>query len=329
VIAGNAQGFIVFRDEETGEAFSLEINNISFPAVITGATQASSAVLTVTSQFTVGQQIKISGVVGMTQLNGNTYVITAVTATTVTINVNSTGFTAYVSGGLATPIEPIYSPNHCLNEGDYIVIRGVLGTAGALLNGNIYSVQDPVTNGFSLNGVPQPTSGTYYGGGVIQRMYYPYIQTKQFPVGWDMARKTRIGVQQYLLSTTSNGQISLLIFLSQNANSSYNDIEYPYPAGIVPGPSENNSLIYSAVLYTCPESTNLGLTPANVNLQMPTSAAQAQTWHRMNTSLIGDTVQIGFTLNDAQMRDTTFSNQFAEIELHGFVIQISASQVLA
>lgn len=74
-------------------------------AVITGATAANPCVLTVTAapnQFVLGQQVKISGVVGMTQLNGNIYTITAATATTLTLNVDSTGFTAYSSAGLAT-----------------------------------------------------------------------------------------------------------------------------------------------------------------------------------------------------------------------------------
>ena len=39
---------------------------------------------------------------------------------------------------------------------------------------------------------------------------------------------------------------------------------------------------------------------------MPTAAGQFQIWHRMNTSLIGDSVQIGITLNNIQMRDLTF-----------------------
>jgi len=93
--------------------------------------------------------------------------------------------------------------------------------------------------------------------------------------------------------------------------------------------SENNSLVYSNILYTCPESTNLGLTAANINLQMVTAKSQSQTWHRMNTSLIGDTVQIGFTLSEDQMRDSTFRYQFDEIELHGFILDVSASMVLA
>ena len=87
--------------------------------------------------------------------------------------------------------------------------------------------------------------------------------------------------------------------------------------------------MYTSVLFTCPESTNLGLTPSNVNLQMPTASQQQQIWHRMNTSLIGDTVQVGITMNDAQMRDTTFSNQFVEIELHSIIMDCEASSLLA
>ena len=133
-------------------------------------------------------------------------------------------------------------------------------------------------------------------------MYVPQIQTKQFPVAWQMSRKTRLGPQQYLFTTTNNSQITLLIFLSQNSASAYN------LGPIVPDPASiNNTLLYSTILFTCPESSNLGLTPANINLQTPTAAQQQQIWHRMNTSLIGDTVQIGFTLSDTQMRDIEIS----------------------
>jgi hypothetical protein len=62
---------------------------------------------------------------------------------------------------------------------------------------------------------------------------------------------------------------------------------------------------------------------------MITGAQQDQIWHRINTSLLGDTVQLGFTMSDSQMRDITFSNQFTEIELHSFIIECFESQVLA
>lgn len=220
----------------------------------------------------------------------------------------------------------ITSPDHCLNNNDYIVINESLGTIGTLVNGKIFQVFNVTEDTFMLS--PSFGSGTYFGSGVIQRMYVPFVQTKQFPVAWNMARKTRLGPQQYLLTSTDNGQITLLIFLSEN--------EIGVPTGaynigsIVPeAGSINNSLIYSTILYTCPESTNLGLTAANVNLQMPSAFQQEQIWHRINTSLLGDTIQLGFTLSDSQMRDITFSNQFSEIELHSFVLDVTPSQVLA
>jgi hypothetical protein len=197
----------------------------------------------------------------------------------------------------------VTSPDHCLNRGDYIIISGCIGTIGYEVNNKVFSVLNtPSDSTFTLN--PPIGSGTYLGGGVIKRMYVPLIQTKQFPVAWEMARKTRIGPQMYLLSATASSEISLLIYLSQNSVgqgvSAYNE------GPIVPEPNTvNNSLIYSTVLYTCPESTNLGLTPANTNLQMVTAADQDQIWHRINTSLIGDTIQFGFTMSDTQMTALT------------------------
>ena len=213
-------------------------------------------------------------------------------------------------------------PNHALNTGDYILITNALGTVGAVVNGQVYSIVVIDANSFRLNPAIDG-SYTYLGNGVITRYYRPLIKTKQFPTAWEMGRKTRLGVQQYLFTTTDLGQVSLLIYLSQN-----DDFPYNLPP-IVPAPNTtNDSLIYSTVLYTCPESTNLGLTPSNINLQIPTSAQQQQTWHRVNTSLIGDTVQVGITLSDEQMRDPTGYLQTAEIELHSFILDVSPSQLL-
>jgi hypothetical protein len=219
------------------------------------------------------------------------------------------GYSLYIESFSANQVT---SPNHCLNNDDYIIINGCTGEIGSQVNGEIFSVYNATADTFYIKG-PTVVGGTYFGGGVITRMYVPQIQTKQFPLAWDISRKTRIGPQMYLLSTTPNAQISLLIYLSQNASSAYND------GPVVPEPdSMNNALIYSTVLYTCPESTNLGLTPANTNLQMivnPASgtSAQAQIWHRVNTSLIGDTVQLGFTISDSQMRDLYVSSAQSSI----------------
>lgn len=226
----------------------------------------------------------------------------------------------------------VTSSNHGLNSGDYIMINGCLGTIGSQVNGKIFQISSPNISTFTID--PAIGSGTYLGGGTITRMYIPFIQTKQFPTSWSMARKTRIGPQQYLLTMTPNAQITLSIFLSQ-------DSAFPYNSGnVVPAIIDvfNNSLIYSTILYTCPESTNLGLTPANTNLQMIVDPSigvtgQQQIWHRINTSLIGDTVQLAFTLSDAQMTAVDGSgnpiSQFAEIELHAFILDLQPSQLLA
>ena len=221
-----------------------------------------------------------------------------------------------ISGTIVT------SPDHCLNEGDFVLIKNCLGTVGIEVNGNIFSVMNATKDTFTLN--PTITGGTYLGNGTITKLFRPYIQTKQFPGFWDRGLKTRLGPQQYLFTKTNTGKIQLLIFLSQNSNDPYNI------GAIVPQPGPlNSSLVYSTVLFTCPESINLGLTPANINLQSPAAIQQAQIWHRMNTGLIGDTVQIGFTLSDDQMRDPTLGYQYDEIELHSCILDLNPAGYLA
>lgn len=67
---------------------------------ITGASKAVNCEITSPNHnLPNGASIVISGVVGMTQLNGNTYTITVVDANNFTIGVDSTTYGAYVSGG--------------------------------------------------------------------------------------------------------------------------------------------------------------------------------------------------------------------------------------
>lgn len=67
---------------------------------VTGITKAASAVVTVGSHtFAIGESVRFSGVVGMTQINGLRGTITATGATTITVSINSSAFSSYVSGG--------------------------------------------------------------------------------------------------------------------------------------------------------------------------------------------------------------------------------------
>lgn len=88
---------------------------------VTGATQATTCVVStspVAHGFKEGERVSFSGVVGMTQLNGNTYFVRNPTLTTfelytATGPLNSTGFGAYSSGGVAA----------CGGEIDRVTVR--------------------------------------------------------------------------------------------------------------------------------------------------------------------------------------------------------------
>ena len=71
---------------------------------ITGISKANPAVVTCPGhQFNTGDQITITGVVGMTEVNGNTYTVGGGFVNSFGLSgVNSTGFSTYVSGGIAS-----------------------------------------------------------------------------------------------------------------------------------------------------------------------------------------------------------------------------------
>ena len=84
---------------------------------ISGATQANPVVITATGHsYSNGDEIEISGVVGMTKLNGKRYLVANKTTNTFEItdidgnNIDGSGFTAYTSGGVANRVYEISTP---------------------------------------------------------------------------------------------------------------------------------------------------------------------------------------------------------------------------
>ncbi len=71
-------------------------------ATITGITAAASAVVTAANDFSASDIVRFSGVVGMTEINGLTGTVSSPSGTQFTVNINSSAFTAYSSGGVAT-----------------------------------------------------------------------------------------------------------------------------------------------------------------------------------------------------------------------------------
>lgn len=87
-----------------GDAFGFIYNLIDQNdqcANISNITQANPAVITTEpDKFNVGDRVTLNAVAGMTEVNGQTYTVTAVTDGEVTIGTDSTDFTAYSSGGI-------------------------------------------------------------------------------------------------------------------------------------------------------------------------------------------------------------------------------------
>lgn len=85
---------------------------------ITGATQANPVVLTIVGHgYTSDDEVLITGVGGMTQLNGRRFRITKLTVDTVSlqdpftdVNIDGTTYTAYTAGGISEKIFTLVTP---------------------------------------------------------------------------------------------------------------------------------------------------------------------------------------------------------------------------
>ncbi len=84
----NAFGLVIFVPTST-------------TTTITGITKSASASVSVADEtaFEVGDTVSFSGVVGMTEINGLNGIVMSKSAGTIVVNINSTGFTTYTSGG--------------------------------------------------------------------------------------------------------------------------------------------------------------------------------------------------------------------------------------
>lgn len=88
-----------------GESFSYVDNGegtfLQEGTNISGITQAATAVVTAPGHSViVGDNVFLTGVLGMTQINGGPYTVLAVAGDNITLNVNSTNFSPYESNGL-------------------------------------------------------------------------------------------------------------------------------------------------------------------------------------------------------------------------------------
>ncbi|NBS78152.1 MAG: phage tail protein, partial [Betaproteobacteria bacterium] len=95
----SAQGSTVSIGTATGSALTITAVALTNPCRVTLASITA---------LNKGDVITIAGVVGTTQLNGNSYVVQYIETATKIVTLaglDSTGFTTYTSGGTATPVQ--------------------------------------------------------------------------------------------------------------------------------------------------------------------------------------------------------------------------------
>lgn len=215
-------------------------------------------------------------------------------------------YTRYIDGvTINADTTTINCPDHCLNE-DFIIyfnnLTGIVGLNGTLQTVSLIESSPGVYDKDNFN-IDIVVSGTYVGGGEIIIVPDPQIQTKSFNFMWEGARKTRFGTQRFFMTNSANGKVSIANYVNQNYSV---DVNAPFNL------EENSSNLASNILFTSPETDN------------PVVQASQQIWHRMSNSFIGDTIATKIYLSQDQRLDPSLQTQFAEIEMHAFVMDVHA-----
>jgi hypothetical protein len=196
----------------------------------------------------------------------------------------------------------VTSPNHNLEVGAYVGFWDGLPSDTDALPQFIAQVNDVTSiNAFTVD---TDISSVVPGIWLMSVIDQINIYSKQFPAAWSSAQKTRIGAQKYFLDKTTLGEFTVNIYGSQST------LDLNNPA--------NSTAIFSNIVRTRPDNdigTNSG------------QQYQAQIWHRLASSCIGDTVQLQFTFSDAQMRNIGVA--CAPWTLYSAVLDLYPSRTLA
>jgi hypothetical protein len=183
-IEGGAIGYVLETDGTGNLSWTPKSTIVAY---MLNATQANPCVITTTEDnfFTDAQEVTITGVTGMTQLNGNTYYANVLTANT---------FSLYSDVGLTTPV----------NSSAYGAFPNTTATATAATTNQVTVGSSAA---FSLND-PIIFLGTTTGTGITEGVTY-YVKT--IPSGTTITISETAGGAVKILSTASG--LSLTVYV--------------------------------------------------------------------------------------------------------------------
>lgn len=182
--------------------FATRLNNPT-TGKITAITQANPCQITSNGHnLTTGAQVEILNVGGMVQLNGNIYTVTVIDANNFTLNVDSTTFTPYTTGGTWE--------NQAVNA-FYVYVTDP--------DNFLLYKYDLATDAWTLPQLDPP--GAYVGGGQIEVRDNFAIVSKKFNF-LDEGESIQMGFIDVLMPSTLSGAISLQVFLNYNNTEAVN-----------------------------------------------------------------------------------------------------------
>ena len=305
IVGGNQQGFVLLRGYGTSEGTSQYIQSVSGISIVSPD-----------HCLNTGDFIKISAMIGSTNLNGTIQQIRVIDKDTFQVDDPAVG--TYLGGGvyvrLYVPFIQTKQFPPFWKDG-----RGVrLGTQRLLLDSTSVAPVKTITNATQANPcvITSANHGLVEGDevfiqnvvGMTELNDQSYIVSVIDLSNFSLDNVNSIGFSAYISggqwsSSNEAPQITLNTYSSQNANN---------PSNL---PAANSYLAFSNVVLTGPEPGN------------EYSAGQEQIWHRQSNSFNGDSVQVAITLSEAQMRHPDVNQQ--EIVLNSIVLDLYPGAVLS
>jgi hypothetical protein len=221
------------------------------------------------------------------------------------------------------PMPQFTIPNHNLQSGDIVSLKGVIGEPGigtdpALLNDHTYLISKISDNIITLQyydvtihypfnpfidiisaGFANPAS-VYIGGGVVRKYNNFKIATKVFSPFYEAGNQCRIGYIDFFLTKTDTGQFTSDVYVNENDTQSVTNQRFV----------QNGT----NVVRTGPE--NLAL--------LPSQAAQKKIWHRQFVGAVSQNFQVVMTLSPEQNANIAFYAQAFELHALSFYLSPNA-----
>jgi hypothetical protein len=187
------------------------------------------------------------------------------------------------------------------NDTDFIKLDNIVGITG--LNGKIYQMQSfPTPNTLTIteNGA---VSGTYKGGGTIQRVSRINMLTKDFNPYTPQGRNVYINKVNFLVDNQGGVDpgITLDYYISTSILSTVAEAQI------------SGALVGTSVLELAPYTL------------VPYEATQQQFWHSVYFQMDGEFIQFNVYWTDEQMKKNTIS--LLDFQLHSMVIHARPESV--